>query len=182
MEDIISGGLTFCGHPFELKTPTVFKWVTVLDLPYGIPDGEIKTALTKFGQFAHIKQEAYMGLYTGTCLVKMNVKTAIPSRITIAGHVCTVFYRGQVRSCFRCGTSGHKAKKCPQRPSSSSGGNKPRTENSDPTPDPTPDPPGDQAPQAGTTTPTTSSRPAIADTEPEKMVTTPPSALTPLRM
>ena len=85
MQDIVSGGLTFRGHPMELKTPSVFKWVTVMDLPYGIPEGEIKTALSKLGQIAHIKAEVYKGLYTGTHLVKMVVKTAVPSRVTIAG-------------------------------------------------------------------------------------------------
>ena len=111
MEDIVSGGLTFRGHPIELKTPSVFKWVTVMDLPYGIPEGEIKTVLSKFGQIAHIKTEVYMGLYTGTRLVKMIVKSAIPSCVISAGHQCTVFYRGQVRSCFHCGQPGHEAKK-----------------------------------------------------------------------
>ena len=56
-----------------------------------------------------------MGLYKGTRHVKMEIKTAIPSRIVVAGHPCTVFYRGQVRSCFRCGQTGHEAKKCPQK-------------------------------------------------------------------
>ena len=86
-----------------------------MDLPYGIPEGEIKTALSKFGQAAHVKSESYMDLYTGTRLIKMEIKTAIPSRIMVAGYPCTAFYRGQVRSCFRCGQSGHEAKTCPQR-------------------------------------------------------------------
>ena len=115
MEDIVSGGLTFRDHPITLKTPLVYKWVTLLDLPYGIPESEIKTVLSKFGQVAHIRAESYMGLYTGTRHVKMEIKTAIPSRVVVAGHPCTVFYRGQIRSCFRCGHIGHEAKKCPQK-------------------------------------------------------------------
>ena len=113
-EDVTSGGLTFRGHPLTFSVPSTFKWVSVLDLPYGTPDGELSPVLGKYGQIATIRSEVYKNLYTGTKLVKMTVKSPIPSPVTIAGHVCTVFYRGQIRSCFRCGVSGHEAKKCPR--------------------------------------------------------------------
>ena len=69
-EDITSGGLTFRGHPLAFTVPTTFKWVSILDLPYGTPDGEISSSLSKFGQVASIRPETYKGLYTGTKLVK----------------------------------------------------------------------------------------------------------------
>ena len=87
MEDIMSGRLTFRDHPLHFKMPSVSKWVTLVDLPYGIADGEIKTVLSNFGQIAYIRAETYMGLYTGTRLIKMDIKTAIPSRVTVAGHL-----------------------------------------------------------------------------------------------
>ena len=115
MEEIVTGGLAFRSHQIQFKTPSIYKWVTLMDLPYGISEGEIKTALSKFGQAAHVKSEVYMGLYTGTRLVKMEVKKPIPSRVMVAGHLCTIFYRGQVRSCFRCNLTGHEAKNCPSK-------------------------------------------------------------------
>ena len=128
MEDIVSGGLVFRGHPIQFKTPSVFKWVTLMDLPYGIPESEIKTALSKFGQTAHVKPETFMGLYTGTRLIKIEIKKAIPSRLVVAGHLCTVFYRGQVRSCFKCSKTGHEAKKCPNKQSAAPDGSRQREE------------------------------------------------------
>ena len=46
MEDITSGGLTFRDHAITFQTPSVYKWVTLLDLPYGIPESETKTVLS----------------------------------------------------------------------------------------------------------------------------------------
>ena len=163
-EDITTGGLTFRGHPLAFSIPSVFKWVSVLDLPYGTPDGEISSVLSKHGQVATIRSEVYNGLYTGTRVVKMTVKSAIPSRLTIAGHVCTVFYRGQVRSCFRCGASGHEAKKCPRKAS---------TQSSDPrTSAPIPDEPIG----AMQTTPPSSPRSfanVVSGLDPPKVIATP---------
>ena len=123
MEEMMHTGLTFPEHPIVFKTPSIFHWVTLLDLPYGIPVDEIRTALSKFGQIAHVKSESYMGLYTGTRLVKMELRSAIPSRVYVAGQVCTTFYKGQVRSCFKCGRTSHEAKKCSGRQHAPPSGN-----------------------------------------------------------
>ena len=128
MEEMVHTGLTFRAHPIEFKVPSVFHWVTLLDLPYGIPEVEIRTVLSRFGQIAHVNSESYMGLYTGTRLIKIELKHAIPSHIIVAGHVCTTFYKGQVRSCFRCGLTGHEAKKCPGRQQTPPSGNAPGNE------------------------------------------------------
>ena len=136
MEEMVHTGLTFRNHPIEFKMPSVFHWVTLLDLPYGIPEDEIRTALSKFGQIAHVNSESYMGLYTGTRLVKIELRAAIPSRVIVAGHVCTTFYKGQVRSCFKCGLTGHEAKKCPGRQRAPPGENVPGNEESVPQPEP----------------------------------------------
>ena len=116
MEDILHGGLTFRGHPLEFKDPSQHRWVTLLDLPYGIPPASISSSLVKYGKIKEIKAESHLGVYTGARLLLMDVTVAIPSRVRIAGHDCTIFYRGQVRSCFKCGATGHEAKKCPRKP------------------------------------------------------------------
>ena len=114
-EDVTSGGLTFRGHPLTFSVPSTFKWVLGLDLPYGTPDGELSSVRGKYGEIATIRSEVYNDLYTGTKLVKMTVKSPIPSWVTIARHVCTIFYRGHIRCCFLCGVSDHEANKCPRK-------------------------------------------------------------------
>ena len=116
MEDILHSGLTFRGHPLEFKDPSQHRWVTLLDLPYGIPPASISSSLVNYGKIKEIKSESHLGVYTGVRLLLMDVTVAIPSRVRIAGHDCTIFYRGQVRSCFKCGATGHEAKKCPRKP------------------------------------------------------------------
>ena len=114
MEDILHSGLTFRGHPLEFKDPSQYRWVTLLDLPYGIPPASISSSLIKYGKIKEIKSESHLGVYTGVRLLLMEVTAAIPSRVRIAGHECTIFYRGQVRTCFKCRAIGHEAKKCPR--------------------------------------------------------------------
>ena len=114
MEDILHSGLTFRGHPLAFKDPSQCRLVTLLDLPYGIPPASISSSLIKYGKIKEIKSETHLGVYTGVRLLLMEVTVAIPSRVRIAGHECTIFYRGQVRTCFKCKAIGHEAKKCPR--------------------------------------------------------------------
>ena len=73
MEDILHSGLTFRGHPLEFKDPSQHRWVTLLDLPYGIPPASISSSLVKYGKIKEIKSESHLGVYTGVRLLLMDV-------------------------------------------------------------------------------------------------------------
>ena len=44
----------------------------------------------------------------------MQLNRPIPSKITVASRTCFVFYRGQPRTCFKCGESGHQKNNYPR--------------------------------------------------------------------
>ena len=112
MEDIISQGITFRGHPVDITPITNKKWVTVLRLAYGIPDGEVAYALSRYGDVERVKCETHMAVNTGVRSVLMKITETIPFHLRIRGHSCLVFYRGQARTCFKCGKSGHQKSDC----------------------------------------------------------------------
>ena len=113
MEDIINQGISFRGHPVEISPVTTKKWVTVLRLAYGIPDAEVAYALSQYGEVVKVKSETHMAVNSGVRSVLMDITTPIPSQMRIRGHMCLIFYRGQTRTCFKCGKSGHQKSDCP---------------------------------------------------------------------
>lgn len=114
MEDVVSTGLTFKHHPVVLEPVSYKRWVTITRLPYGFANESVALALSPFGEVYHVKMEMHQGIATGTRSVQMKIRHDIPSRIRIEGHNCNTFYRGQTRTCFRCGAQSHEAKACPR--------------------------------------------------------------------
>ena len=114
MEEFMNRGVTFRGYPIDkIKPVSTQKWVTVLRLPYGIPDIEVEWELSHYGQVTTVKQQTHMAMNAGVRSVLMRVDHPIPSQLRVRGHWCLVFYRGQTRTCFKCGESGHEKSNCP---------------------------------------------------------------------
>ena len=122
MEDIMHQGLTFRQYPLEFAPASNKKWVTVMRLAYGIPDADVQHALSVYGNVSRVKSETHMGVNVGIRSVLMEILQPIPSQLRIRGHLCLIFYRGQARTCFKCGRSGHQKSECPR---SRPGGDRP---------------------------------------------------------
>ncbi|CAB4031994.1 zinc finger CCHC domain-containing 3-like [Paramuricea clavata] len=108
-------GLLVRGHPVSFKPISTFKWVNITRLSYGVPDEEITKAMAVYGPIKLIHNEQYSRVYTGVRNILMEVVHDIPMRVRIAGHWCTVHYKGQKRPCFSCGKEGHFSSKCPDK-------------------------------------------------------------------
>jgi hypothetical protein len=108
-------GFTVRGFPVTFKPVSLYKWVNITRLSYGVPDEEISKVLSVYGPIKLIKSEQYLQIYTGVRNVLMEVRTAIPARIRIAGHWCAIYYKGQKRVCFSCNVEGHVSRRCPSK-------------------------------------------------------------------
>ncbi len=106
-------GYVVRGLPVTFKPVSLYKWVNVTRLSYGVPDDEISKTLSPYGNIRLIKSEQYSRVNTGVRNVLMEITSAIPARIRIAGHWCAIYYKGQKKLCFSCGTEGHFSSKCP---------------------------------------------------------------------
>ena len=113
MEDCLSARLSLRGFPLEPQPISCKKWVSVQRLAIGIPMEAATRILGKYGKVYSAKHETKRGIYTGTLSVLMEVLKNIPSTLRIRGHTCLIFYRGQVRTCFRCQSPDHTTRDCP---------------------------------------------------------------------
>ena len=113
LEDYMHKGITFRGFPVEMKPISTKKWVRVHRLAYGIPNDAVIWALGSYGEITKIQNEDYRGANVGIRNVLMEITSPIPSQLRIRGHLCLISYRGQRRTCFRCGEPGHQKPDCP---------------------------------------------------------------------
>ena len=118
MESRMNTGLIVRGYPVEFKSVSPHKWVNNTRLSYGIPDVAIQEVLGAYGKIHQIKSDVYSNIYTGVRHVLMELRKDIPTRLHIAGYWCFMHYRGQTRTCYKCGEEGHQRDKGPRRQAS----------------------------------------------------------------
>ena len=75
----------------------------------------VARVLTKYGQVIESRYCSYKDfpdVKNGTKQFRMILKMEIPCFIFVGSRRGHVRYRGQPRTCFRCGVGGHEAKSC----------------------------------------------------------------------
>jgi hypothetical protein len=81
--------------------------VQVTGLPLEVPYSAIVAVMTRYGDIQSITGEMWTSEYrykvsTGARYVNINLKTHIPSQLTISGYKSLVTYDGQKATCFTC--------------------------------------------------------------------------------
>ena len=94
-----------------------FSYVSVRNAPFELDDDTIVKIMSRYGKVDSIRNNRFSfgpfsGLLTGVRTVKMRIRENIPSSFTIRGHAVSIMYNGQVRTCYKCGLSGHLLKDC----------------------------------------------------------------------
>ena len=90
-------------------------WVTMMYLDLEVEQSFVARVLTKYGQVIESRYCSYKDfpdVKNGTRQFRMILKMEIPSFIFVGSRRGHVRYRGQPRTCFRCGVGGHEAKSC----------------------------------------------------------------------
>ena len=116
--DVFRDGLSVDGVDIQLREadPTT-RYVYLHHCPYEVPDSVIKDALAEYGTVLSVQECYHKGteILNGSRVIKMNVTTAIPSKLYVLRYPCRVWYRNQPEQCHNCDSYGHRADKCPLR-------------------------------------------------------------------
>ena len=112
-------GLTYCTHLIVFKPASNTQWVKLTRVRYGTTENAIKSRLSDFGMVLKTRQEKIRGIGISAYSVKIELQKPIPSRITVAQSPVNVFYQRQISQCFRCEQTGHLARNCPMKKSTS---------------------------------------------------------------
>ena len=90
--------------------------VFVRDLPFEVPDCDVKSALESFGVVLSVHQCFFRGfpsVANGTRRLVMSFRGSIPSSASVADFPARVFHAGQPVICSFCHESGHLPRDCP---------------------------------------------------------------------
>ncbi|XP_049300624.1 uncharacterized protein LOC125774493 [Anopheles funestus] len=94
--------------------------VKLRDLPPGIPDSDVKAALSVYGEVITITREVwapstrFAGVASGIRNVRMKITNPIKSFITLGDEVTSVSYPGQRQTCRSCQEPVHHGLNCVQ--------------------------------------------------------------------
>ena len=112
---IVSNGLSFRGFPVALSMAKFVRTVRIHRLPHELDLCHVKQALSAYGEVESLVRELDE-LFTGVLIAKMTISQPIPSRVSMKGQNAVIVYKGQIRTCFTCGSTTHENRTCPKRP------------------------------------------------------------------
>ncbi|XP_044178254.1 uncharacterized protein LOC122960247 [Acropora millepora] len=90
--------------------------VFVRDLPFEVPDCDVKSAFESFGVVLSVHQcffRDFPSVANGTRRLVMSFRGSIPSSVSVADFPVRVFHAGQPVVCSICHESGHLPRDCP---------------------------------------------------------------------
>ena len=91
--------------------------VSIRNAPFEFPSHTLSDILSDYGQVFNIRSQVYQegklaGICNGVKTALMTLKRPIPSSLMYGNLTLLVHYRGQVRTCHKCGQEGHLAAQC----------------------------------------------------------------------
>ena len=92
--------------------------VHLFDYPYEEDTVPIDALFKTYGKVKGIRLQKYItreDIFTGTRLIDIVIERTPPRLVSINGHICRVWYKGQPIICNSCGAQGHKANECPDK-------------------------------------------------------------------
>lgn len=111
---LLAQGLSFRNFPVALMAAKFSRTVRIHRLPFEMDPVHIRQALNTYGEVESLIRECDE-LYTGVLIARMTITKPIPSKVTIRGQHSIIIYKGQIRTCFTCGSTAHENRTCPQR-------------------------------------------------------------------
>ena len=92
------------------------RFVFVRDLPFEVPDDDVKSVFERFGVVHSISPcffRDFLSVSNGTRRLVMSFREAIPSSVSVVDFPVRVFHAGQPVICSVCYESGHLPRACP---------------------------------------------------------------------
>ncbi|KAM7313374.1 uncharacterized protein ISCGN_003240 [Ixodes scapularis] len=89
--------------------------VTVFRLPPYVPDDALQAVFSSYGKVLAISHLTYKDrpkLFTGSRVLRMEMKTPVPNFVNVGGHRVMCEHRGMKKVCARCGLEGHFGAAC----------------------------------------------------------------------